>query len=249
MEKYLSDIQALELLGNRRKKYESPAKSDETSAFRRIAGALMWDGKATLPPTSLARSLMQQQIGILKVRSLIQANHTLKELKDLSPVMKFPAMNSPSYMQIPTYSDASFNINSRQVYGHTGIISSIEVFNKEFPNLFFPINWSSVNQLKVTHSSYGSEIVAAADADYRGLYLKMILADLGSSFNLDNVLIVDSKSLSDTIKTLYENRENRFPQTVQRIRYSFESRDISAIRWIQTFANLAEALTQNATLL
>lgn len=71
MEKYLSYIQPLERPRNSRKQYDSPATSYEISAFRRIAGALMWAGKATVPPTSLAGSFIQRQMGRVRAISLI----------------------------------------------------------------------------------------------------------------------------------------------------------------------------------
>lgn len=67
--------------------------------------------------------------------------------------------------------------------------------------MFFPIDWAIVKQQTVAHSSYGAEILAAADADDGGLYMKTIIVDLGSSFNLNHVIIVDSESLFDNINT------------------------------------------------
>lgn len=168
----------------------------------------------------------------------------LKEIRDLSPKLHFPAIKNSPDMQLTTFSDASFNISSTQIYGQTGTITGVEVSEENQPNKFFALDWSSVKQRRVTHSSYGAEILAAADADDRGYCMRNILSDLGRGFQLDHVIIVDSKSLFDTITTLHENREYRLRQTVQRIRDSFESRDITAIRWVQTFANLADSLTK-----
>jgi len=50
--------------------------------------------------------------------------------------------------------------------------------------------------------------------------------------------------LYDTITTLHEGRDYRLRQTVQRIRDSFESEDLNALRWIQGKVNLADALTK-----
>lgn len=132
---------------------------------------------------------MQQQIRRPKVKYLIESNQTLRELKDLSLVVKFPAPNSPAVMQVTTYSDASFNTSCSQVHGQTGIIPCIERFNREGSNLFFPIDWASIKHRRVTNSSCRTEILAATDADDGSFYLNTILADLGSSFCLDDVLI------------------------------------------------------------
>lgn len=67
--------------------------------------------------------------------------------------------------------------------------------------------------------------------------------------HMDHAIIVDSKSLFDPIKTLYENVEYILGRAVQRIRYSFESKDISVIRCVQTFANFSDALTKRNLLI
>lgn len=61
---------------------------------------------------------------------------------------------------------------------------------------------------------------------------------------MDHEMIVDSKSLYDTITTLHEGKEYRLRQTVQRIRDSFESHNLNKIRWVQTHANISDALTK-----
>lgn len=55
---------------------------------------------------------------------------------------------------------------------------------------------------------------------------------------------MDSRGLFDTITTLHEGRDYRLRQTVQRIRDSFESRELDTLRWIKGSANIADALTK-----
>lgn len=74
------------------------------------------------------------------------------------------------------------------------------------PSLFDPIDWSSQKRRRVTNSSYSAEILAAVDGDDRGYNLKLIKTSIGDKWNMEHVLIVDSKSLYDKINALHENR-------------------------------------------
>ena len=55
-------------------------------------------------------------------------------------------------------------------------------------------------------------------------------------------LYVDSKGLFETVKTLHESRDYRMRQTVQRIRDSFEGKELDSINWIAGVDNVADAL-------
>lgn len=61
-------------------------------------------------------------------------------------------------------------------YGTRAITTS----GNEAPYL---IDWASTNQRRVSHSSYGAEILACSDADDRGFYLKQSFTEiLGRNF-------------------------------------------------------------------
>lgn len=137
----------------------------------------------------------------------MEANRSIEEFKDLSPMIKFKALTQQADMQITTFSDASFNISSLQVYGQTGIVTGINVYQHDNQILFYPINCTWTKQRRVKHLSYWAEKLAAAKTDERKFYIRNILADLSREFRLDHVLIVDSNSLFDSIATLHENSE------------------------------------------
>ena len=150
--------------------------------------------------------------------------------------------------RIVTFSDAAFNICSSTSYGQSGFVSGILYRTRSGDErTFHALDWGSTKQRRVTHSSYGAEIVACCDADDHGLNLKHALRSVFSEHDFAHVLIVDSKGLFDTITTLHDGREYRLRQTVQRIRDSFESQDINVMRWVQGPANVADALTKRST--
>lgn len=72
----------------------------------------------------------------------------------------------------------------------------------------------------------------------------MAMRSIFPKSSIEHVLQVDSKGLYDTITTLHEGGEYRLRQTVQRIRDSFETQDINVLRWVQSRANIADALTK-----
>ena len=187
---------------------------------------------------------MQQKLALLKVRHLIEANEIVCDIKKLTPMLFFRRPTNAVRAMVTTFSDAAFNINSRKSYVQTGLIMGIRTLLKDGPECFHTLDWVSTKQRRICHSSYGAEILACAEADDRGFYLKMGMRSLFTSTKIRNEIVVDSLGLFDTITTLHEGSEYRLRQTVQRIRDSFESADVNVIRWIPGVGNVADALTK-----
>lgn len=144
--------------------------------------------KAKLPQSSLAGSIMQQKIWRLTVGALIEANNILKSLKAVNSKITSPALENSTDVQITVFSDVSFNINSGKVYGNTVFITEIQVYQEGQTDMFYLPDWESLKKIRVTYSSYGTEIMAAAKADDRRLYIRSILADPVPSFHLDHMI-------------------------------------------------------------
>lgn len=70
------------------------------------------------------------------------------------------------------------------------------------------------------------------------------MASLFPQITFMHELNVYSKGLFDTITTLDDGRDYRLRQTVQRIRDSFESREVNIIRWVQGQINIYDGLTK-----
>lgn len=186
---------------------------------------------------------MQQNINRLFVRDLIDANARLKELRQIPCRIKFAAPQSQHGLTICTLSDASLIILASQSYGKKGILTGLSFGgNSGRDSIFHPVDWTSSKQRRVSHSSYGAEILAWSDADDGGYYMKQavrnILRDASPNHEVNN----HSKGLYDTITTLHEGRKYRIRQTVKLIRDSIESEELDVLRWVQGYANIAEAL-------
>ena len=107
-------------------------------------------------------------------------------------------------------------------YGQTGLLSGLRIEMKIGIDYFHLTDWCSHKQRRVSYSPYGAEILACADADDRGFYIKSCLQYLFPNTETRNELFTDSKCLYDTITTLHEGRDYRLRATVQRIRNSFD---------------------------
>lgn len=245
MDAFMESIEPLDITRARRKEHEDIATQHEYTAYRSLAGSIIWAGNGALPQAAFVGSLMQQTAPRLRVKDITEANKMLKEIRDLKPLISFRKLTSEvDNIDVWTFSDASFNIVTGRDYGQTGIITGLKVTGKGGESVFHVVDWTSSKQRRVSHSSYGAEILACSEADDRGYYIKKAIMAVTDRTDIRHILHVDSRGLFDTISTLHDGKEYRLRQTVQRIRDSFESGDIDILRWIPTGVNVADTLTK-----
>lgn len=96
----------------------------------------------------------------------------------------------------------------------------------------------------ISYSSYGAEILAASDADNRGYHLKEMLHAIFPDRKLKHELLVDSKSLFETITTLHQSGDYRLRKVVARMRDSFESKELNIVCWIPGSRNYGDVLVK-----
>ena len=151
---------------------------------------------------------------------------------------------------IASFTDAAFNTSASRSYGQNGFVTGIAYRQQNEANFaYHVVDWSSAKQKRVCNSSFGAEILAAADADDRTFALRESIRSLFAPTSAPKIcsrLYTDSMGLFDTISTLHDGREYRLRQTVQRIRDSFEAGDLDALLWILGVENVADALTKRS---
>lgn len=99
-------------------------------------------------------------------------------------------------------------------------------------NVMNPIDWSSCKQKKVCYSSYGAEKLACADTDDRKFHDKSACLSIFNAAKFIHQVVVNSKGLFETLKTLHEGKDYRPRQTVQCIRDSFDSEEMNSLKWV-----------------
>lgn len=167
----------------------------------------------------------------------------IRELKKLAPSISFYKPGQIVTVEIHSLSNAS-HTSGYESYGQTGIITGLKITDTR-PSLYHPLIWSSHKQKKILYSSFGADILAAADADDRGYHLKSIYASLFPDRFVRHELIVDSKLLFETITTLHQSEDYRLRKIVTRLRDTFESKELNSIKWISGSANYANVLTKH----
>lgn len=188
---------------------------------------------------------MQQRLANLSVQYLVDANDMLKEILLLRPWITFRKPQGTDTVTYCTFSDAAHPKD--RDYGQTGVFSGLRITNADKTRtVFHPVDWTSHKQSRISYSSYGAEIFAAATADDRGFYFKDAINRLFPHVITNQELVVDSRCLFDTITTLHESSEYRLRPTVQRMRNSFESNGLECMRWVPGKINVADALTKRS---
>lgn len=242
MQEYMQTIQPIVVPHHRKKNMENNRCSQtELTAFLGLTGSLNYLGHGALPQASFAASHLQQLVGRLTVRDLVTANKVLAELQQLSPTLTYL---SPEELADPCYLAFSDASQGKTPYGQTGYVSGIHL-PAGGASVFHVLDWLSKKQSRVSFSSIGAEILAAATSADRGsLIAEQLQVVHDSQEKLPFILTVDSHGLFSTITTLHEGSDYRLRPTVARMRDSYETGEISMLQWIPGVQNLADALTK-----
>ena len=247
MTRYLERLIPIELSRTRRKQRLEAATEVEIKRYRSLAATLMYLGNAVLPHAAYATSLMQKMLPKIRVEELVMANDVLRDILSMKCRIVFKTPPPPTDITeviVSSFSDASFNHSDSSGYGQTGLITGLRIKQKDGVDLFHPLDWTSSKQKRVSYSPYGAEVLACAEAEDRGYYLKMGLMSIFPLTKVRNELCTDSRCLYDTVTTLHEARDYRLRSTVQRIRNSFDSHELNHMRWIAGDCNPSDALTK-----
>lgn len=173
---------------------------------------------------------------------LVEASSIICEMKRTKPMILFPKPRHTTIITICTIYDA-FHNGMTETYGHSGVLCGLKV-RTESLTLYHPVMWSSHIQKKVSYSSFGAEILAAADGDDRGYHVKMTLGSLFPEAPVRHHMMLGSKSLFETITTLHYTGDYRLRKVVSRMRDPFDSKELNAVTWISVSENLADALSK-----
>lgn len=92
-------------------------------------------------------------------------------------------------MKIYTLADPSFNISSPQIYAQTVLVTVICIADYVNEKLY-PKHGNSSKKQRFTHSSPGAGILATADGDDLGYYMKPAFDFLGTEWKLYHTLLV-----------------------------------------------------------
>lgn len=109
---------------------------------------------------------MQHKVVILTFSNLIEANEMLSELLTFNPTIRLRRPIDIDSATMVRFSDASHGGKSRD-YGQTGGIIGLRIRdNSGGRYLNHILNWTSYKQKRISHSSFGAELIAAVIIKY-----------------------------------------------------------------------------------
>lgn len=126
--RYLSEVPQIPIESEPKKVRGAKETARETRGCKALAGDLIWIGCGELPHAAVISSYMKQKTPWLTVGTLIDADASLKEMKNLrADIVFISPTNNVSEATVTTFPNAALNIFPRQPYGQTGIITGIRI--------------------------------------------------------------------------------------------------------------------------
>ena len=136
-------------------------------------------------------------------------------MRNLRPKLNYA---KPESIRSPTFLGFSDASQGKTSYGQTGYVAGIHLPAKG-GGIYHLIDWLSGKQGRVSFSSIGAEILAAATSADRGsMMAESIQKLIEFKDGLPFVLMVDSNGLYSTLTTLREGSDYRLRPTVARLR-------------------------------
>lgn len=212
--------------------------------YRCLAEFIQYLCQTDLLEACLFTSELQQHLDSLPVQHILKANYMIHELLCLQPMMSNPKLNNVDSAASTTISDA---MRSRiiEVYGQSGILNGLNLVEPD-RIVYYPIKRTLLKQKNISYSSRSAKIPATVEADDRGFYIKPSLYALLSDQPLKHELLVDWKSLLETITTLHQTQYDMLRRIVAHIRDYFEAKELYIVRRIPGCLNYVDILTKKS---
>ena len=222
---FMETIQYLPLTWTRRKQHEEKCTKVKLTALQSLARKLNFLGHGVLPQACLVASKMHQNVGSLRVKHFQQANTALYLLKRIPCALQYrlplSTLKSDDMEDLSPLSLAGAS-TGRSSYGQGGFVTGLTM-RRNNSRVYHVLDWHSSKQARVSFSSDGAEILAAAEAADRSLLLtcqeerpvrSLQCAQCLSSMITNRklfrlVLTVDSYCPYSSINTLHEGKDYR----------------------------------------
>jgi len=215
------------------------ASAASLTKYRSSIGRLLFVGRMTHPVLLRIASTMATKTSALK-------NHHLKDLAAFvryalkaPPVLTFRRASQPDEkgFHFEVYSDGSMG-SKKEAVARSGYI----IFRR-CNDIVHPIYWNSRRLRRVARSSATAEILSAADATDRALYLARLCKEICYAHSVSQV--TDSRGLFELVATNREPQESLNKIDLAAMRAAFDDGAISAVRWIPGYYMAADALTKD----
>ena len=163
---------------------------------------------------------------------------TIKELKCNESMIRVKKLDQTT-LRLVVFSDASLG----NLEGGSSQLGYI-IFLVDATGSGAPISWASKKSKRVARSTLTAETLAASEAIDCAMVIKSTVEEM-LRFTLPPILLlVDSKSLHDAVRTTNTISEKRLMQEMSALRQMAERKEIE-LKWISTKDQLANVLTKD----
>ena len=236
---YCNDLKEITLSAERKKQMDEPLTEEEKKKLRSICGQVLWVTSQTRPDSAFNGCIISNSGNDPKVKSLVEANRTVRKLKSDHLKIVYPCLGKPEKMKVVVYGDGSHaSLPSGASQG--GSISFLVGENGKAA----PISWKSKRLDRITKSPLATEISAVADAaDYGHLVASMVQ----EIFCLKEIpvieLMTDSFSLKEHLVSKKIISDPRLRVDIARLREMSELGEV-LFKWVPSEQQLADCLTK-----
>ena len=206
----------------------------DTRTYQRILGSVMWAMLGTRPDLAFAVGTLSQFSSAPTEEALCALMRVLKYLRGTSK-MKLTYQGGPK-LELTGFVDADWagNVNDRR---------SISGFVFKIAN--GAISWSSKKQASTALSSTEAEYVAGAHAAKELVWLRALLAEIGSPCEGPTVLLMDNQSaMAIAENPVYHARTKHIAVRHHFLREKVEDGDLK-LKYLPTGDQVADVLTKS----
>lgn len=233
---------------------EAEVSKEEVTKLRGLNGELSWIARQMMPEIAYETSDSQQRVSEATVRTVLDANATLRKAKDLASAghcLMFKAPREPDPEPTPvgdvacgTVVDVSFMGQPREgsQQGFITLVAERAVLEGE--GLCHMVEWGSEKVHRKVRSTLAAEAGGAShgwDRD-RGCYARAVLAEMQKGYKKSWVDMTDCRSKFDLLQGSMP-QERRVALDLLDVRECIEQWG-DTVRWIPTGVMLADALTK-----
>ena len=210
---------------------------DGQGLFRSIIGSIQWLTQISRPDKAYQGVALATKLGKASKEDARSAYRTLKDMMENPETIKFPVLKGG--LSITTYTDSSWG----KLAGYETVNGSL-TFVQDSKGSAAIIDWQSVKMATPAASPLAGEAEAALSGLSRIEWIRSLASDMGFP-SMEAVLITDSKSLCETVRTTTVTKDKRAMVAIANLR-RVDSLRVEVL-WDSAKYQLADNLTKNTS--
>ena len=210
---YCNSLKEIALKSERRSKIDEPLSTQEKQDLRSVCGQILWATSQTRPDAAFDGCQVSNSGNDPTVKSLIDANKTIRRLKNDNLKIVYPSLGNPKDIKVVAYGDGS------HAALQSGASQGGNIVYLAGNGRAAPVSWQSKRLDRVTKSPLATEVSAVADAADHGHLLASMTKELFCLKDLPNIeLLTDSLSLKEHLESTKVISDPRLRVAIARLR-------------------------------